>query len=132
MAVADPWVRWDWVSRHGHDIYAATRQHVTLTAIAVGLGLVISLPLGVMAARSRRVETPILALIGMLYPIPSLALFAFLVPITGLSTTTAEIGLVSYTLLIIVRNVVAGLRGVPPEVREAAEGMGYSGWRLLT
>ena len=68
---------------------------------------------------------------GVMYSIPSLALFALLVPFTGLSITTAEIGLVSYTLLILIRNIVGGIRSVPPDVREAAVGMGYSQWQLL-
>lgn len=118
-------MRWDWVSNHGADILAATRQHVELTGIAVGLGLVISLPLALVARRWRPAEGPVLGLTGALFTIPSLALFALLVPFTGLSRTTAEIGLVSYTLLILVRNIVAGLDGVPDDVREAAHGMGY-------
>jgi osmoprotectant transport system permease protein len=68
---------------------------------------------------------------GVLYTIPSLALFAFLVPITGFTTLTAEIGLVSYTLLILIRNIVAGIQGVDPAVREAAVGMGYAPRRLF-
>lgn len=118
-------MRWDWVRDHGDDILAATRQHVELTFIAVALGLLISFPLGLAARRWRRSAGPILGLTGVLFTIPSLALFALLVPITGLSRTTAEIGLVGYTLLILVRNIVAGLDGVPADVREAAQGMGF-------
>ena len=118
-------MRWDWVGRHGHDIAAATRQHVELTAIAVGLGLAVSLPLSLAARRWPRTEGPILGFTGAVFTIPSLALFAVLVPFTGLSRLTAEIGLVGYTLLILVRNIVAGLEGVPGDVREAASGMGY-------
>ena len=118
-------MRWDWVRDHGDDILAATRQHVELTLIAVALGLLISFPLGLAARRWRRASGPILGLTGVLFTIPSLALFALLVPFTGLSRTTAEIGLVGYTLLILVRNIVAGLDGVPDEVREAAQGMGF-------
>ncbi len=132
MAVTtDPWVRWDWVSNHGDDIAAATRQHVELTLIAVLLGLVLSFPLALAARRWRVLQTPILSVTGILYTIPSLALFAMLVPWTGLSRTTSEIGLVSYTLLILVRNTVTGLDGVPPDVVEAARGMGFSQARLL-
>jgi osmoprotectant transport system permease protein len=123
--VPDPWVRWDWVSDHGDDILAATRQHVELTVIAVGIGLLLSFPLGLVARRWRRTAAPILGFTGILFTIPSLALFALLVPFTGLSRTTAEIGLVGYTLLILVRNIVAGLDDVPDDVREAAHGMGY-------
>ena len=118
-------MRWDWVSNHGHDIVAATRQHVELTGLAVGIGLAISLPLALVARRWRRTEGAVLGVTGALFTIPSLALFALLVPFTGLSSTTAEIGLVAYTLLILVRNIVAGLEGVPEEVREAAHGMGF-------
>ena len=118
-------MRWDWVRDHGDDIFAATRQHVELTLLAVAIGLLVAFPLGLAARRWRRTEGPILGLAGALFTIPSLALFALLVPFTGLSRTTAEIGLVGYTLLILVRNVVAGLDGVPDEVREAAHGMGY-------
>ncbi|HYM49722.1 MAG TPA: ABC transporter permease [Candidatus Limnocylindrales bacterium] len=121
----DPWIRWDWVFRHIPVIGGALVQHVQLTAIAVGIGLLISLPLGFWAWRIPLARGPILSLTGILYTIPSLALFAILVPFTGLSTLTAEIGLVSYTLLILIRNVVVGLDGVPAEVREAATGMGY-------
>jgi osmoprotectant transport system permease protein len=118
-------VRWDWVRDHGDDILAATRQHVELTLIAVAIGLLISVPLGLAARHWRRSAGPILGLTGVLFTIPSLALFALLVPLTGLSRTTAEVGLVGYTLLILVRNIVAGLDGVPEDVREAARAMGF-------
>jgi osmoprotectant transport system permease protein len=125
-AVGDPWVRWDWVARNFDDVTAAARQHVELTAIAVGLGLALSFPLALLARRWRWLEAPVLSVTGILYTIPSLALFALLIPWTGLSATTSEIGLVSYTLLVLIRNIVAGLDGVPADVREAAEGMGFS------
>ncbi len=118
-------MRWDWIRDHGDDILAATRQHTELTLIAVALGLLISFPLALAARKWRRSAGPILGLTGVVFTIPSLALFALLVPLTGLSRTTAEIGLVGYTLLILVRNIVAGLDGVPAEVREAAQGMGF-------
>ncbi|MDQ4068192.1 MAG: ABC transporter permease [Actinomycetota bacterium] len=121
----DPWVRWDWVRDHGDDIAAATRQHVELTLLAVAIGLLLSFPLALAARRWRPTAGPILGFTGILFTIPSLALFALLVPFTGLSRTTAEVGLVAYTLLILVRNILAGLDGVADEVREAAEGMGY-------
>ena len=118
-------MRWDWVRDHGDDILAATRQHVELTLLALAIGLLLSFPLALAARRWQRTAAPILGLTGILFTIPSLALFALLVPFTGLSRTTAEIGLVAYTLLILVRNIVAGLDGVPEDVREAAHGMGY-------
>jgi osmoprotectant transport system permease protein len=124
-------VRWDWVGRHLPDIGRAVVQHVELTAIAVGIGLVISLPAAMAVRRWRRLETPVLGVAGTLYTIPSLALFALLVPLWGLSRLTAETGLVSYTLLILVRNIVAGLDAVPGDVREAATAMGFPRLRLL-
>jgi len=130
-ATGDPWVRWDWVTRHTDDIARATRQHIELTAIAIVLGLVISFPLALVARRWRWMQTPVLSATGILYTIPSLALFALLVPWTGLSRTTSEIGLVGYTLLILIRNIVAGLDAVPDDVREAAQGMGFTRRRQL-
>jgi osmoprotectant transport system permease protein len=125
-------VWWSWVGDHLGDISAAVREHLLLTAIAVGLGLVIALPLAVVVHRWRRWTTPIFAVTGVVYTIPSLALFALFVPVTGLSRTTAEIALVGYTLLILIRNTVTGLAGVSPDVREAAQGMGFgAGAQLL-
>jgi osmoprotectant transport system permease protein len=124
-AVEDPWIRWSWISGHVDVITAALSQHIQLTLIAVVLGLLIAVPLGLVAWRSRLLRGPIFSLTGILYTIPSLALFSFLLPFTGLTILTAEIGLVSYTLLILVRNIVVGLNSVPDDVREAARGMGY-------
>src|SRR6202045_2468652 len=124
-AVEDPWIRWSWISGHVDVITAALLQHIQLTLIAVVIGLLIAIPLGLMAWRSRIFRGPIFTLTGILYTIPSLALFAFLLPFTGLTILTAEIGLVGYTLLILVRNIVVGLNSVPVDVREAARGMGF-------
>lgn len=124
-AVVDPWIRWDWVTRHLDVIGAALTQHIELTVIAVGIGVLIAVPLGLLGWREPFLRGPVFSLTGILYTIPSLALFSFLIPFTGLSILTAEIGLVSYTLLILVRNIVTGLDAVPAEVREAARGMGY-------
>jgi len=126
-----PFVRWDWVFDHLDDIWNATAEHLVLTGIALGLGLLISVGLSLLARRYRRTYTPITWVTGILYTIPSLALFSILVPITGLSIVTAEVGLVSYTLLILIRNIVAGLDGVSPAIREAAEGMGYTRRKIL-
>ena len=127
----DELVRWSWVVDHLDDIGAATLEHLQLTVIAVIIGFAVAFPIGVYAYRHRRVYAPVTWVTGVLYTIPSLALFAFLVPYTGLSTTTAEVGLVSYTLLIIIRNTVAGLESVPADVKEAATGMGYTRRQIL-
>ena len=102
-----------------------------LTVLAVGFGVLIAIPLALLSTRWRRSSTPILAITGIMYTIPSLALFALLLPMTGLTRTTAVIPLTAYTLLILVRNTVTGLEGVPPEVKEAATGMGYTRSRRL-
>ena len=119
------WIWWDWVGRHSEDIASAVREHVVLTLIAVGVGLLIAVPLAVAAHRWRPLAGPVLAVTGIVYTVPSLALFALFVPITGLSRLTAEIALVGYTLLIIIRNTLTGLAGVAPDVKEAALGMGF-------
>lgn len=121
-----PWILWDWLFAHVQLFVDALVQHVELTVIAVLVALVISIPLGVIAQRRPLFRNPALTVFGIFYTIPSVALFAFLVPYTGLvSFTTAEIGLVGYAVLIILRNVVVGLDSVPPDVIDAANGMGY-------
>ena len=127
----DPFVDWGWVFSHLDDIAIRTLEHLYLTAIAVGVGLVLAVGLSMVIVRRRSTQGPITWVAGVLYTIPSLALFAVLVPFTGLSVLTAEIGLVSYTLLILIRNIVAGLDGVPAATREAALGMGYTPRRIL-
>jgi osmoprotectant transport system permease protein len=109
------------------------RQHIELTAIAVVIGFAIAFALALLAHRRRRFETPITVTTGVLYTIPSLALFQILVGFSflGLNRLTVEIALVSYTLLILFRNTLEGLRGVPDEVREAAEGMGLTRRQVL-
>ncbi len=116
-----------WLSQNwGSILWPALRQHVVLTLIAVIIGFVISISLALLAYRRRWAERPVIFVTSILYTIPSLALFEVLqgVPGLGLSRTTAEVALVSYTLLIIFRNTLTGLRDVPAEVRDAAAGMG--------
>ena len=131
MTEGEPLIRWDWIAGHLDELAFRLGQHVELTAIAVGVGLVIAFGLSLLILRTPRLEAPITWVTGTLYTIPSLALFALLVTITGLSVLTAEIGLVSYTLLILIRNIIRGIRGVPADVREAAVGMGYTPRQLL-
>ena len=125
-------MNWAWIGENLGAIADAAVDHVVLTVIAVVVGFVLSLGFALLIHRDRRFYGPISGVTGVLYTIPSLALFALLVPITGLSLLTAEIGLVSYTLLILTRHIVAGLDGVPRDIVEAADGMGFtSGQRLL-
>jgi osmoprotectant transport system permease protein len=128
---AEPLIRWRWVFDHLNQIWARLLEHVQLTVLAVAIGFAISLPLAVYAHRHRRAYAPVTFVAGLLYTIPSLALFVLLLPFTGLTTTTAEIGLVGYTLLILIRNTVAGLDAVPEDAKEAALGMGYTRRQLL-
>ena len=115
----------DWVSRNWSTVlWPALRQHIVLTVIAVAIGFVISTTLALVAYRRGWLERPVLIITSILYTIPSLALFELLEPSFGLTRTTAEIALVSYTLLILFRNTLTGLREVPPEIRDAARGMG--------
>jgi osmoprotectant transport system permease protein len=127
----EPLIRWDWIPEHAAEIAQRLVEHVTLTGIAVGVGLALSFVLALLVRRAPAAYPPITWAAGALYTIPSLALFAFLVPITGLSLLTAEIGLVSYTLLILTRSIVDGLRSVPPDVRDSAIGMGCTPAQLL-
>lgn len=126
-----PLFKWSWVTDNLDAIGARGVEHLQLTGIAILIGFLISLPIGVYAFRHRWIYGPVTWVTGVLYTIPSLALFAFLLPYTGLTVQTAEIGLVSYTLLILIRNIVAGLEGVSSDVVEAARGMGYSDRQLL-
>jgi osmoprotectant transport system permease protein len=116
---------WHWfTSNWGSVLWPALRQHVVLTVIAVGIGFVISTAMALVAYRYNWVERPVVIVTSILYTIPSLALFELLAPSLGLSLTTAEVALVSYTLLILFRNTLTGLREVPAEVRDAAAGVG--------
>jgi osmoprotectant transport system permease protein len=121
----DSFVWWSWIGRNGDQIWLRTLQHLQLTVVALAVGLAVALVLAAVALRWRASYGPITWTAGVLYAIPSIALFAFLVPVTGLGFVTAEIGLVSYTLLILVRNIVTGVDGVATEVRSAADAMGY-------
>jgi osmoprotectant transport system permease protein len=124
-------VRWSWIGLHLDDIRDYLLQHVQLTFLAVLFGLLLAFPLALAAIRWPRLYSPILGFTGVLFTIPSLALFILLIPFTGLSVRTSLIGLTIYTLLILVRNIVEGLRGVDRDVREAAQAMGYTRARQL-
>jgi osmoprotectant transport system permease protein len=131
MRPGEPLILWDWTFNHLPDIGHRVEEHLVLTGIAVGVGFVVAFILSLGIRELPILYAPVTWVTGVLYSIPSLALFALLIPFTGLSIVTAEIGLVSYTLLILVRNIVSGIRSVPPDVRESAVGMGYSDWQVL-
>jgi len=119
----------EWIGENLDGLWEALVEHVQLTFLAVGIGLAISLVLAVVGLQRRQLLGPIYAFGGILYTIPSLALFAFLRPIVGIGDTMAITALTTYTILILVRNIVSALEGVPSEVKEAADGMGYRGVR---
>ncbi len=129
VLAAEPIMRWSWIPDHADEIREATLEHLQLTGSSVAIGFVIAMAMAVVSLRWRRAYAPLAALSGALYSIPSLALFGVLVPITGLGFRTAQIALVSYTLLILLRNIVDGVDGVPQAVKDAADGMGYERWR---
>ncbi|WP_024288930.1 ABC transporter permease [Cellulomonas sp. KRMCY2] len=128
---ANPWLSWSYVQDNWADISEALGQHITLTVQAVLIALCLALPLAVLAHGRPRVAGTVLGIAGILYTIPSLALFAVLAPFTGIGRTTVLIGLVAYALLVLVRNILVGLEGVDPEVRDAARGLGYGRARML-
>lgn len=127
----NPWFSWSYVSQNTDTLLAALREHLLLTLAAVVVATALAIPLAVLAYRFGSLTGTILGFTGVLYTIPSLALFAFLAPFTGITPVTVLIGLILYALLTIVRNTLTGLRQVPAEVLDAARGMGYGRGALL-
>jgi osmoprotectant transport system permease protein len=126
------WVCGDYLTDRWTTLRDALVEHVAITLAAVALGLLVAVPLALVARRYPRLESTVVSGSTILYTIPSLAMFSFLVPYTYLTPTTVVIGLALYSLTILVRNLLAGLRSVPADAIEAAIGAGYSPWRRLT
>jgi len=126
----DSIIWWSWVADHVDDIMFRLRQHIWLTVLSVALGVLIAIPLAIVASRRRVFYPPLLVVGSILYTIPSLAAFVLLIEWTS-RRDAALIVLTSYTILVLVRNTVTGLDGVPAEIKEAARGMGYSPTRML-
>lgn len=127
----NPWFSWSYIQKNVDTLLDALRQHIFLTVASVTIAAVIALALAVLANRVGRLAGPFLLGTGILYTIPSLALFAFLAPFTGLNEGTVIIGLVMYALLILLRAALTGLQQVPRNVREVAVGMGYGPTAML-
>jgi osmoprotectant transport system permease protein len=125
------WICGSYLHDRYHDLVNATVQHLELTGVAIALSIAIAFPLALLARRVPRLQGLILGTSTAIYTIPSLALFPILVPFTGITATTVVIGLALYALTILVRSMLAGLVGVPAEVRESAIGLGYGAGRLL-
>lgn len=130
-AQPNPWLSWRYVERNWSEISDALGIHTSLTVQAVAIALAIAFPLAVLAQQVKWLSGPVLGAAGVLYTVPSFALFALLAPFTGIGRTTVLIGLVMYALLVLVRNILIGLRGVDRDVVDAARGLGYGWWRLL-
>jgi osmoprotectant transport system permease protein len=128
---ADSFIWWDWVNRHRGEIVDLVIEHLWYTLAAIGIGLALSVVLAAVSILWRPAYGPIAWVAGALYSIPSIALFGLLVPVLGLGFAPAQVALVSYTLLILLRNLVEAYDGVPADIREAADGMGYTGWQRL-
>lgn len=122
---------WSWIPANGSQIWQLTKSNMVLGIIPPLIGLAISLPLGIIATRWRWFYPPTLTVVNVIYAIPALALFIALIPALGLTDTNVIVALTLFSLCIIVPNVVAGLRGVPPSVRQAATAMGYGALRRL-
>lgn len=129
--LVNKWYCTDYLKDRHHDLTSALSQHLQITAWALVLGIIIALPLALVARRLPRLQGSILGTATMIYTIPSIALFPLLVPFTGISDKAVIIGLALYALTILVRSMLAGLTGVPEEVRESARGLGYGRTRLL-
>ena len=127
----NPWFSWDYVQANWGDISEALGQHVGLTVQAILVATALALPLAMLAHARPRLAGPVLGLTGVLYTIPSLALFALLYPALRDRRETVLVGLVMYALLVLVRNILVGLQGVDPAVVDAARGLGFGRLRLL-
>jgi osmoprotectant transport system permease protein len=122
---------WSWIPGNWSLIWQLTRENAYLGVVPALIGLVISLPIGIVAARWRWIYPPVLTVVNIAYAIPSLALFIALIPAFGLTDTTVIIALTVFSLCVILPNVVAGLRAVPAPVTQAATAMGYGPLRRL-
>jgi osmoprotectant transport system permease protein len=126
------WVCWEYVRTRSGLIQHALWQHITLTALALFLATLLAIPLAILALQSRWLRASILSVLGIIYTIPSLSLFVLLQPAFGVThATPVVIALVAYAQLLLVRNIIVGLEGVPDDVLESARGMGYGSARLL-
>lgn len=121
----------DYLERNWGEVTDQLVIHTTLTLQALAIAIAIAFPLAVIARRIPRMSGPIMGVSGVLYTIPSFALFGLLAPYTGIGRTTVLIGLVAYALLVLVRNIVVGLQSVDRDVTDAARGMGYTPMRML-
>jgi osmoprotectant transport system permease protein len=121
-----------WLFNNWDQVLVALWQHIVISATSIGIAFVLSLVIGVWAARHERVFQWSIAISGLLYTIPTLAFLALLIPVVGLGRTNAIICMVSFSLMILIRNVATGIREVPEDVVEAGRGMGMNSFEVLT
>lgn len=121
----------DYLFTHFDVVWGRSVEHLTLAGISLGVAVLISLPLGLLLSRVKALATPILGMLGIVYTIPSFALFALLVTFTGIGAQPAIIALTAYAMVVLVRNTTVAFNGVGPMVKEAARGMGMSGRQIL-
>ncbi|WP_461035374.1 ABC transporter permease [Streptomyces mayteni] len=128
---ANEWICGEYVRSRGQELTDATLEHVVIATTSVGIAILVAFPLALLARRWRPAAGSILGLTTVLYTIPSLAMYALLLPVFGLTASVVICGLVLYSLTVLVRNILTGLDSVPAEARDAARGLGYGRWRLL-
>lgn len=131
LEAPNPWFSWAYVTDYSQELLAAGQQHIFLTVSSVALALLVAFPLAVLVRRYRRLEPAVLGLSGIMYTIPSLALISLLWPVFGLSSLTVVLALAVYALMVVLRNTVVGLDGVPEEAIDAARGMGMGKRQML-
>ena len=124
-------MNFDYLFEHWRRVLALTVDHLELSLGAVAIALAVAIPLGVVAARYTRLTLPILSLLGVIYTVPTLAALAFLIPALGIGRRPALIVLAAYAQIFLVRNIVAGLRGVDSQTLEAARGLGMTSWQVF-
>jgi osmoprotectant transport system permease protein len=115
-----------YLTEHPDEVLQLTQEHLRMVAISTVVAILIGVPIGILVTRLRWLQAPLINTVSVLYTVPSLALFAILIPYTGLGARTAIIALVLYSLLAIVRNTVAGIDAVLPATLDAARGMGMT------
>lgn len=121
-----------WLFNNWDQVLVALYQHIVISATSIGIAFVLSLVIGIWAARHDRVFQWAIAISGLLYTIPTLAFLALLIPVVGLGRTNAIICMVAFSLMILIRNVATGIREVPQDVVEAGRGMGMNAFEILT
>lgn len=121
----------EYITKYYDHIFSLFLDHLTIMVISLGIALAIALPVGFFLTKFKWLSVPILSVLGIIYAIPSMALFALLIPIAGLGMKPAIIALVAYNQIILVRNVMVGFQSINPSIVEAGKGMGLNSMQLF-